>query len=350
MDGLSAAASIIAVVQLTTEVTKYIISVVGAPKDRQRLLDEILACEALLMRLRDYSKGTDGPDLEGWDGHDAKAHNTKTWSVKVKALESDNAPLYRLYKILDAVKTKLQPSHGQGIQRVKAALRWPFDEKEVVKLIDAFQRERSLLHFAMTHENTQLVKHIKATSDENSRQLADLVRLIKNKSTEDGHRVARLDRILSDLQLSNLNIAEGIGHLQNSQLSAHQKEVFDWISPVDYAPQQSDIFSRREPGTGEWLLESREYKSWLKGDKQTLFCPGIPGAGKTIMASIVVNSLLESFHSESNIGVAYIYCNFRRRHEQQASDLVANILKQLSENQPSVFKPVEDLYNKRMAS
>ncbi|KAF4499464.1 Vegetative incompatibility HET-E-1 [Fusarium agapanthi] len=213
MDGLSAAASIIAVVQLTAEVTKYIIGVAGAPKDRQGLLDEILACEALLMRLSDYAI----------------------------------------------------PGHGSGIQKVKAALKWPFDEKEVEKLVDAFQRERSLLHFAMIHESTQLVKHIKATSDENSRQLADLVRLIKNKSTEDEHRVARLDRILTDIQLSNLNIAEGIGHLQDSQMSAHQKEVLDWISPVDYAPQQSDIFSRREPGTGEWLPESDEYNSWELG-------------------------------------------------------------------------------------
>ncbi|KAF5711848.1 transient receptor potential channel pyrexia [Fusarium mundagurra] len=350
MDGLSAAASIIAVVQLTAEVTKYIIGVAGASKDRQRLLDEILACEALLMRLRDYSKGTDGPEVEDWHADQIKTDSAQRWSVKVKALESDNAPLYRLCKILDAVKTKLQPGQERGIQKVKAALKWPFDEKEVAKLVDAFQRERSLLHFAMTHESTQLVKQIKATSDDNSRQLADLVRLIKKKLTEDEHRVARLDCILTDIQLSNLTIAEGIGHLQNSQMSAHQKEVLDWISPVDYAPQQSDIFSRREPGTGEWLLESDEYNSWVKGDKQTLFCPGIPGAGKTIMASIVVNSLLESFHSQSNIGVAYIYCNFRRRHEQKASDLVANLLKQLSENQPSLFKPVEELYNKRKAS
>lgn len=154
MDGLSAAASIIAVVQLTAEVTKYIIGVAGASKDRQRLLDEIFACEAILMRLRDYSKGTDGPDIEDWNADQTKADSAQMWSVKVKALESDNAPLYRLYNILDAIKTKLQPGHGSGIQKAKAALKWPFNEKEVIKLVDAFQRERSLLHFAMTHEST----------------------------------------------------------------------------------------------------------------------------------------------------------------------------------------------------
>ncbi|QGI59828.1 hypothetical protein CEK27_003799 [Fusarium fujikuroi] len=260
MDGLSAAASIIAVVQLTAEVTKYIIGVAGASKDRQRLLDEIFACEAILMRLRDYSKETDGLDIEDWNADQTKADSAQM---------CDNAPLYRLYDILDAIKAKLQLGHGSGIQKVKAALKWPFNEKEVIKLVDAFQRERSLLHFAMTHESTQLVKHIKATSDDNRRQLADLVRLIKSKATEDEQRVARLGRILTDLQLSSLHIAEGIGHLQHSQISVHQKEVLDWISPVDYAPQQSEIFSRREPGTGEWLLESDEYNSWVKGDSRS---------------------------------------------------------------------------------
>ena len=29
--------------------------------------------------------------------------------------------------------------------------------------------------------------------------------------------------------------------------------------------------------------DSVKYQSWLKTSKQTLFCPGIPGAGKTIL-------------------------------------------------------------------
>ena len=66
-------------------------------------------------------------------------------------------------------------------------------------------------------------------------------------------------------------------------------KILDWLTPVDYGPQQTDNIRRRQPGTGQWLLDSAEYQTWLKTSKQTLFCPGIPGAGKTILTSIVID-------------------------------------------------------------
>ncbi|KAJ4244389.1 hypothetical protein NW762_014517 [Fusarium torreyae] len=340
MDGLSAAASVIAVVQLTTEVTKYCIDAAGALEDRRLLREEVGACGNLLMDLYKLYAN----DIEGSEKGDDNDARNDTWANKINVLKSENAPLYRLTQTLDAIKTKLRPEKEKGFRKIKTVLKWPFDGKEVAKLIDAMQRERSLLQFALTHESTQLSKEIKETAGENSRRLAELIEHIKVKSTENDNQVAKLSRILTDLQLSNRNIMDRVEDLQVNQMSARQKEVLHWISPMDYAPQQSDIFSRRQPGTGEWLLGSDEYKSWLDTDRQVLFCPGIPGAGKTIMASIVIDSLLGSFHAKPDIGVAYTYCNFRRRNEQRVTDLVANILKQLCEGQPALIALAEDLY------
>jgi hypothetical protein len=39
---------------------------------------------------------------------------------------------------------------------------------------------------------------------------------------------------------------------------------------------------RKHGGVGQWLLSSNEFQGWLNQNKQTLFCPGIPGAGKTM--------------------------------------------------------------------
>jgi Cdc6-like AAA superfamily ATPase len=67
------------------------------------------------------------------------------------------------------------------------------------------------------------------------------------------------------------------------------------------------------------------YQAWLKTSKQTLFCPGIPGAGKTICTSIVVDNLNTQFQNDSRTGIAYIYCNFRRQGEQKVGDLLASL-------------------------
>jgi hypothetical protein len=120
-------------------------------------------------------------------------------------------------------------------------------------------------------------------------------------------------------------------------------KVLNWLTLVDYGSQQTDYIRRRQPGTGQWLLDSTEYQTWLATGKETLFCPGIPGAGKTILTSIVIDDLTTRFKND-DIGVAYLYCNFRRQNEQNAEDLLASLLKQLSQRRSSLPGCVEKLY------
>ncbi|RYP31088.1 hypothetical protein DL767_005932 [Monosporascus sp. MG133] len=122
-------------------------------------------------------------------------------------------------------------------------------------------------------------------------------------------------------------------------------EVLDWITPVDYGRQQSDFLRKRQPRTGQWLLDSEEYQTWLKRSKQTLYCPGIPGAGKTILTSAVVHDLTTRFQNDPAVNIAYIYCNFRRKDEQKIDDLLASVLKQLAQDQTPLPKSVKDLYD-----
>ncbi|KAH6999490.1 hypothetical protein EDB80DRAFT_583322, partial [Ilyonectria destructans] len=124
-------------------------------------------------------------------------------------------------------------------------------------------------------------------------------------------------------------MARNTDNIVRHQQNAEVRKILDWLTPVDYGPQQSDYLNRRQPGTGQWFLNSQEYKTWLSTSKQTLFCPGIPGAGKTILASIVIADLSEQFREDTTIGIAYLYCNFRQGHNQEARDLLASLLKQL---------------------
>src|SRR5438045_2885380 len=96
-----------------------------------------------------------------------------------------------------------------------------------------------------------------------------------------------------------------IHYMKGRQDDQDHKKILDWLTPVNYASQQNDYLRRRQSGTGQWLLDSEEYQAWLKTSKQTLFCPGIPGAGKTILTSIVISDLCNKFHNDITIGIAY---------------------------------------------
>ncbi|EXJ70464.1 uncharacterized protein A1O5_06533 [Cladophialophora psammophila CBS 110553] len=68
------------------------------------------------------------------------------------------------------------------------------------------------------------------------------------------------------------------------------------------------------------------------------------GAGKTILASIVIDSLERYFEYE-NVAIAYIYCSYEDQDNQTATNLLASLLQQLvrkasnvSENIISVYK------------
>jgi hypothetical protein len=140
-------------------------------------------------------------------------------------------------------------------------------------------------------------------------------------------------------------VQEGVDKLLRRQHDEEHKAILEWLTPIDYTPQQSDYIRRRQAGTGQWLLDSLEYQSWLKTSKQTLFCPGIPGAGKTTCTSIAVDDLITRFQNDPSTGIAYIYCNFRRQDEQKIDNLLESLLKQLAESQPSLLGSVKDLYD-----
>jgi hypothetical protein len=123
------------------------------------------------------------------------------------------------------------------------------------------------------------------------------------------------------------------------------QKILDWLTPVDYGPQQSNYFKRRQRGTGQWLLDSAKYQTWLNIGKQTLFCPGIPGAGKTIPTSIIVDDLIAGFQNNPTVSIVYIYCNFQRKDKQKIDDLLTSLLKQLPQGQSSLPDSVKDLYD-----
>jgi ankyrin repeat protein len=139
-------------------------------------------------------------------------------------------------------------------------------------------------------------------------------------------------------------LGTGVDVILQDQSHQQRDNILEWISSTDFPALQSDFIARRQDGTGLWFLDSPEFSKWIHGLNQTLFCPGIPGAGKTIMAATTIDHLLRTLQSDT-IGVAYIYCNYKAKANQNTTSLLASILKQLVQARPSIAEPVTRLYN-----
>lgn len=125
---------------------------------------------------------------------------------------------------------------------------------------------------------------------------------------------------------------------ENLQLDNDQTErqvLLNWLTPLNFPAQQSFFFGKRQEGTGQWLLHSADFKSWMSTPGKTLICRGMPGAGKTILASTVIGHLQTMLRGNGN-PVAYIYCDYRKQYEQTPVHLIASILKQLLQHQISI--------------
>ena len=144
---------------------------------------------------------------------------------------------------------------------------------------------------------------------------------------------------------TTFSIQKGVDRLNETQNDLLRLRVLDWLTKLDYNSRQSDLISRRQPGTGEWLLQSDKYQTWLNGEAQTLYCRGIPGSGKTTLVSILIDQLCTQHRGNPSIGIAYIYLNFRGKDDQNINDLVACIMKQLVYRRPTLATSVKDLHD-----
>ena len=137
--------------------------------------------------------------------------------------------------------------------------------------------------------------------------------------------------------------------IHETVMDERNQKILTWLTPVIFGARQQDIIRVRTENTGIWLLESTEFGSWKNGSDKVLFCHGIPGAGKTVLAAIVVDYLKRTLSNKVS-AVAYIYCNYKERVQQTPDHLISSLIRQLVEQERSVPADLVSLYQSHATS
>lgn len=133
-------------------------------------------------------------------------------------------------------------------------------------------------------------------------------------------------------------------HVDKLRQSNDQQKVLDWLGQEGWRYPQDNHFAKCEPGTGRWLLDSPQFSEWLTGTDTTLLCQGLPGTGKTLMASLIINHL--QCTAPEKAVVIYGYCDAGKREQQKAAHILASLLRQLIAASPSMPEGMQRLHSK----
>lgn len=140
------------------------------------------------------------------------------------------------------------------------------------------------------------------------------------------------------------NVGANVTEMKSMMQRGGDQEILNWLTPTDYSLQHNRHMKTHQEGTGQWLLDSSKFKEWIDTTHQTMFCPGMPGAGKTILSAVVIDRLGSRFSHDPSVGIAYIYFNFWQQGEQTAEDLFASLLKQLAQRQSRLPERLTQLF------
>ncbi|KAI1843310.1 hypothetical protein JX266_010484 [Neoarthrinium moseri] len=163
-----------------------------------------------------------------------------------------------------------------------------------------------------------------------------------------------LDRVEAEKKLVNV-LSAGLDDIKSikTEMKTHFEaektqsqdnaiqEFLESLALIDYSLQQQACIFQRQDGTGAWLLKSPDFLGWVESRARILFCPGIPGAGKTIMTSIIIEELQTRFLNDTSVGMAYVYFDYQRPQNHKTHLVLANIIKQLLRNFPATKLPRE---------
>ncbi|KAL8913122.1 MAG: hypothetical protein Q9171_002016 [Xanthocarpia ochracea] len=334
---LSFAASVIAVATLAGHVAakghRYLKAVKDCPDEVRMLLAEVNVLCAILDRLSILLKsrqslsnatGAEGSgaseinDLEVATDDDTETDASSESEDEAKASSTHlETPVFiyvcqrNLEEIQSILHTFGRPStqSQEKPRRVSrfsiSALRrlepkdltWPLSKSKTLQLLQTLERHKTTCIIALAEGGISSIHNVLMESKLSNRHLADIG--------------AKQDKILE------------------LQLSQEEEKFLAWLSPVNAAIKHQAFKKERHPGTGAWLFDLPEMVHWLANPNGALWIYGIPGAGKTMLSTLVVDEILA--HKRSNtVGTAYFYVRHNDKLSQNPTNILGSIISQLA--------------------
>ncbi|KAI0116130.1 ankyrin [Hypoxylon sp. NC0597] len=231
---------------------------------------------------------------DDFDSHDLE--DGSAWSAPIKPLFEHGGTIDQVKTVLEELTAKIVLPH-KTLDALGQKLKWPFEKSEVKRLLDRLRSSKDTITVALTRA------HLKV----------------------------------------GLENSADIKHLRHALKTAELETALKWISTLDFRASQRAGQRQRLSGTGMWFLNNPQVRGWSECRTTALWCHGLPGVGKTVLASTIFQQLQEQY-LDGNVAVLVAYCSFDDENTHSTYNILSSFIRQTVEKRGEMSNAIKDMY------
>jgi hypothetical protein len=318
-DPLSISASIAGLVALADLIfrsgTKYAKSYRGTSTEVANLIREIRSLSVILHNISLVAF-----DLEETESPELTTVHEPRPILQPHYLHDCHQLLRRLETGLSRTESSLNSDSGR--QRLHARIKWPFTSTKSKEMIQDIQRYNQIIHTALAADSLALLKYC----------------LSRQAEIKDG-----LDKIKGT--------AEKILDIQvKIALDAKRNQVLRDFGQVNPRGEYETNRKLRYGLTGLWLTQGPGFDCWYSTPSSRLWCSGIPGAGKSVLAAAMIEECLQRNAHDAGKAVAYFFCTYKYERSQHPVVILSSLCMQLAMQCENAFRILQDYHDQLFSS
>jgi Cdc6-like AAA superfamily ATPase len=121
----------------------------------------------------------------------------------------------------------------------------------------------------------------------------------------------------------------------------NSRRIAKWLSAPDPSTNHSRAHQQHHKGTGLWFIKSNAFEEWKRYPDSSLWLYGIPGCGKTVLTSTIIEHLRQDTTCQV---LLYFYFDSSDTDKQSLNSLSRSLITQLCRELPEASELLYQLW------
>ncbi|KAF7539653.1 hypothetical protein G7054_g1964 [Neopestalotiopsis clavispora] len=202
---------------------------------------------------------------------------------------------------------------------------------------------RGICDYSDTHKNKQWQGYAAMTAAAYAKDILNNIRPSKIEAERKSAEVlsdegSQLGSIDSQLQTTRPGI-------ESIRKDTHPNEILQWLAPPNVSSNLNKAIKTRHVGSGYQFLNCKAYTTWKSGESSFLWLHGIPGCGKTILVSTIIEDLRKDQNQNPSHTLLYFYFDSTESQKQSFENTLRSLTWQIYNQNENGQQCLKSLYS-----